>query len=38
MNQAALAIKNLKKYFPVYSGFPPRAKNWIKAVKGEFQP
>ncbi len=34
MNQAALAIKNLKKYFPVYSGFPPRAKNWIKAVDG----
>jgi len=34
MNQAALAIKNLKKYFPVYSGFPSRVKDWIKAVDG----
>lgn len=34
MNQPALVIKNLKKYFPVYSGFPPRVKNWIKAVDG----
>lgn len=34
MNQAALAIKNLKKYFPVYSGFTPRARDWIKAVDG----
>jgi len=34
MNQPALVIKNLKKYFPVYSGFPARVKNWIKAVDG----
>ena len=34
MNQAALAIKNLKKYFPVYSGFPSRVRDWIKAVDG----
>ncbi len=34
MNQPALVIKKLKKYFPVYSGFPPRIKNWIKAVDG----
>jgi len=34
MNQPALAIRNLKKYFPVYSGFPPRVNNWIKAVDG----
>jgi len=34
MNQQALVIKNLKKYFPVYSGFPPRINNWIKAVDG----
>lgn len=34
MSQAALAIKNLKKYFPVYSGFPSRVKDWIKAVDG----
>jgi len=34
MNQAALAIKNLKKYFPVYSGFPSRVRGWIKAVDG----
>ena len=34
MNQPALAIKNLKKYFPVYSGFPSRVRDWIKAVDG----
>jgi len=34
MNRKNLTIKNLKKYFPVYSGFPPRIKNWIKAVDG----
>lgn len=34
MNQAALATKNLKKYFPVYSGFPSRVRDWIKAVDG----
>ncbi|GAI55526.1 unnamed protein product, partial [marine sediment metagenome] len=34
MNQPALAIKNLKKYFPVYSGFPSRIRDWIKAVDG----
>lgn len=34
MNQPALVIRNLKKYFPVYSGFPPRVNNWIKAVDG----
>jgi len=34
MNQVALAIKNLKKYFPVYSGFPSRVRDWIKAVDG----
>jgi len=34
MNQAVLAIKNLKKYFPVYSGFPSRVRDWIKAVDG----
>ena len=30
----AIEIKNLKKYFPIYFGFPPRIKNWIKAVDG----
>ncbi|HDK26284.1 MAG TPA: ABC transporter ATP-binding protein [Candidatus Atribacteria bacterium] len=34
MNQPALVIRNLKKYFPVYSGFPSRVNNWIKAVDG----
>jgi len=34
MNQPVLVIRNLKKYFPVYSGFPPRVNNWIKAVDG----
>ena len=34
MNKSALVTKNLKKYFPVYSGFPARVKDWIKAVDG----
>jgi len=34
MYQAALAIKNLKIYFPVYSGFRSRVRGWIKAVDG----
>ncbi|HCU22218.1 MAG TPA: peptide ABC transporter substrate-binding protein [Candidatus Atribacteria bacterium] len=34
MEQAGLTISNLKKYFPITTGFPPRIKNWIKAVDG----
>ena len=34
MEHTGLMINNLKKYFPVISGFPPRVKNWIKAVDG----
>ncbi len=34
MGQGGLTICDLKKYFPVASGFPPRVRNWIKAVDG----
>ncbi len=34
MEHTGLVINNLKKYFPVIGGFPPRVNNWIKAVDG----
>ncbi len=32
MNKALISVRNLKKYFPVRTGFFSRISNWVKAV------